>query len=223
MPARESQAPKPVTDYGRSKLAAEEEVTGGCRTEFVILRPPAVYGPRDTEFLRLFKMIRRHLCPMFGGQTFSLVFVKDLAEATVACLTHPEAGKQIFNVASHEIVTSHTLRVRSRPRWEFGLSHSICRWRFFGGPAPVKNCASPPRDDSPATHRQGCQQPSQVVAVVGRQAWRLGWLGGLVGLTKLRNVRRVEHPGEEGAGALVLRLADAPAAAGPPRRSPRRP
>ena len=108
-PARESQTPKPVTDYGRSKLAAEEEVTGGCRTEFVILRPPAVYGPRDTEFLRLFKMIRRHLCPIFGGQTFSMVFVKDLAEATVACLTNPEAGKQIFNVASHEIVTSHTL------------------------------------------------------------------------------------------------------------------
>ena len=51
-PAREQDTPRPVSEYGKSKLAGELEVRNHCRAQFVILRPPAVYGPRDTEFLR---------------------------------------------------------------------------------------------------------------------------------------------------------------------------
>jgi len=99
-PAREDAAPRPVSAYGRSKLAAEEAVRESCRAESVILRPPGVYGPRDAEFLKLFKAVKAHLCPVFGGgRAFSLVFVRDLAEAVLACLTHPAAVGRIFNVA----------------------------------------------------------------------------------------------------------------------------
>src|SRR5512142_3014873 len=48
-PAREGDPPHPVSAYGRSKLAGEQEVRGACRSEYVILRPAAVYGPRDVE------------------------------------------------------------------------------------------------------------------------------------------------------------------------------
>jgi nucleoside-diphosphate-sugar epimerase len=110
-PALESDAPNPVSDYGKSKLAGEREVQNACKPEHVILRPPAVYGPRDTAFLPLFKAIKAHVSPRFGGgeMALSLVFVKDLAEAVETCLVHPAAPGKVFNVASPEIATARLL------------------------------------------------------------------------------------------------------------------
>jgi dihydroflavonol-4-reductase len=103
-PAREEDPPAPVSEYGRSKLAGEIEVTSRCRTGFVVLRPPAVYGPRDREFLRLFRAARNHLGARFlgGVRALSLVYAPDLAEATVAALTHPAAVGQTYFVAPAE-------------------------------------------------------------------------------------------------------------------------
>ena len=39
-PAREQDPPRPVSEYGKSKLAGELEVRNHCRAEYVILRPP---------------------------------------------------------------------------------------------------------------------------------------------------------------------------------------
>lgn len=110
-PARESDPLKPVSEYGRSKLAAELEVRERCRAQFVILRPPGVYGPRDGDFLRLFKAVKARVLPEFGGgrQPLSLVFVRDLAEAVVGCLSHPTAGGRTYFVASPEMVTARQL------------------------------------------------------------------------------------------------------------------
>lgn len=110
-PVRETDPPRPVSVYGRSKLAAEEEVRRRCGTEFVILRPPGVYGPRDGEFLRLFRAVQAHLLPLFGGgrQPLSLVFVRDLAAVAVECLRHPAAAGRTYFVASPQIVTSGEL------------------------------------------------------------------------------------------------------------------
>lgn len=110
-PAREDDPPRPVSEYGRSKLAGEREVTERCQTDYVILRPPGVYGPRDAEFLRLFKAVKSHIVPSLGGgrQWLSLVFAKDLADAAVAALTHERAGRKIFYVAAGEIVTARHL------------------------------------------------------------------------------------------------------------------
>jgi nucleoside-diphosphate-sugar epimerase len=107
-PALESDAPHPVSEYGKSKLAGEEEVQKSCLADYVILRPSAVYGPRDTAFLPLFKAIQMHVEPRIGGgrMPLSLVFVKDLAEAIAGCLTPPSACKKTFYVASAEIATS---------------------------------------------------------------------------------------------------------------------
>ncbi len=110
-PICETDVPQPVSEYGRSKLAGEREVTANCQTGFVVLRPPAVYGPRDGEFLRLFKAVKSHLLPRFSGgrQALSFIFVKDLAEAAVTALTHPAANGKTFFVAAPEIVTAGQL------------------------------------------------------------------------------------------------------------------
>ncbi len=106
-PAREDDPPHPVSDYGRSKLAGEKEVRDACKPDFVILRPPAVYGPRDRAFLPLFKAVRAHFVPRIGGgrMPLSLVFVKDLAGAVAACLGAPSAPGKTFFVASPQVAS----------------------------------------------------------------------------------------------------------------------
>jgi len=104
---REEDPPRPVSEYGKSKLAGEQEVRTHCHREHVILRPPGVYGPRDGEFLRLFRAVKNHLLPrMSRTQELSLVFVRDLAEAVVTCLGHPAAAGKTYFVAGREVVTA---------------------------------------------------------------------------------------------------------------------
>ena len=57
VPLAGDEPPAPVTAYGRSKLAGEEAVRAGA-LPWTILRPPMVYGPRDTEVLKVFKLAR---------------------------------------------------------------------------------------------------------------------------------------------------------------------
>jgi nucleoside-diphosphate-sugar epimerase len=109
-PAKEEDVPRPVSEYGKSKLAAEQEVRNHRRGEYVILRPPAVYGPRDGEFLRLFRAVKNHLLPrMNQAQALSLVFVRDLAAAVTTCLSHPAAAGKTYFVAGREVVTARSM------------------------------------------------------------------------------------------------------------------
>ncbi|MCX8109523.1 MAG: NAD-dependent epimerase/dehydratase family protein [Verrucomicrobiae bacterium] len=110
-PVRESDPPRPVSVYGKSKLDSERVVSESCRVQYVIVRPPAVYGPRDAAFLALFKAVKRGWCPKFGSrfQELSLVYVRDLAEVVVSLLTHERAGGLTVNVACEEVVTDEEL------------------------------------------------------------------------------------------------------------------
>lgn len=110
-PRTEADTPAPVSDYGRSKLAAEQVVRERCGGDWTILRPPAVYGPRDGEFLRLFKAVRSHVRPRFGGgrQQLTMVYVEDLADVIVAALTHPQARREVFFAGGPEVVTAGEL------------------------------------------------------------------------------------------------------------------
>jgi len=98
-PALESHTPSPITAYGRSKLAAEKIVQ---RPEWnfrtAILRPPSLYGPRDPEFLPLFKAAAKGITARLGQSMtgLSLVHGRDAAAAAVALLECPEAQGAYF-------------------------------------------------------------------------------------------------------------------------------
>jgi nucleoside-diphosphate-sugar epimerase len=119
-PATEKSIPKPVSHYGRSKLAAEQAVIQHCRTGYVIVRPPAVYGPRDRGFLSMFSAVANHVLPRSSQrQALSLVYVEDLAGAILRCLEHPGITGRTFFAASPE-VTSGFLMAREIARQHGG-------------------------------------------------------------------------------------------------------
>ena len=99
--------PHPVSNYGRSKLAAEA-VVRESGLPWVIIRPPAVYGPRDTEMLRLFKAAALGIAPVFGTgeQQLSMVYGPDLARAIAAAGDASKAAGQVLYPAHPEIITS---------------------------------------------------------------------------------------------------------------------
>lgn len=100
-PLRRQETPRPLTAYGLSKLRGELVVlAAAAKLEAVVVRAPAVYGPRDREMLRFFKLARRGVLPVPGGppRPLQLVYVKDLAEGIVAAATSPNA-RGIYHVA----------------------------------------------------------------------------------------------------------------------------
>jgi nucleoside-diphosphate-sugar epimerase len=98
---------RPVTAYGRSKLAGEE-VVRRSDLPWTILRPPMVYGPRDTEVLKVFKLARLGITPVFGsgGQELSAVTGPDLANALLSVATTDGPVERIFYPCHPQIFTS---------------------------------------------------------------------------------------------------------------------
>ncbi len=87
--------------YGESKRRAED-VARGTAGPLAILRPPAVYGPGDTEFLPLFRAARRGVVPVPRGGVAAMIFAPDLARAIIA-LAEDLAGAGRSNGQTLEI------------------------------------------------------------------------------------------------------------------------
>jgi len=102
---------RPVTAYGRSKLAGEAVVRRSVALPWTIVRPGVVYGPRDRELLRLFLIARRGFAPVFGlgRQAVSVVYATDLAEAIARAAGEPRALGQTYHAAHPTPVTQREL------------------------------------------------------------------------------------------------------------------
>ena len=87
-PIRHTDIPKPITSYGESKLNTEKFLQSLRDFPFLIIRPAAVYGPRDHEFYVLYKVLNRGFEPYIGSrdQLLSFVYVTDLAKAVFKAL-----------------------------------------------------------------------------------------------------------------------------------------
>jgi nucleoside-diphosphate-sugar epimerase len=89
--AREPQ----LSAYGRSKAEAEEPVIA-AGNDWTILRPPAIYGPRDREMYDLFRFARYGVLPLPPGGQLSIIHVEDLCRLVLACLSNPASHAEIF-------------------------------------------------------------------------------------------------------------------------------
>ena len=99
----EDTEPHPFTHYGRSKLEAER-VVRALRPDAVIVRPPVVYGPRDTGLLAVLRPIARGFSLAIGGSErfYSVVFVKDLVEGLLAAAHEQHAAGRTYFLAHPE-------------------------------------------------------------------------------------------------------------------------
>jgi len=103
---------RPVSRYGRSKAAMEDalrdrpDMTPDSYAEtlpLTVVRPPAVYGPRDRDILDFFRAVQRHVCPIVGrgsARTLSLVHARDLAAGMVDACRHPNAEGETYHLGS---------------------------------------------------------------------------------------------------------------------------
>ncbi|WP_285058269.1 NAD-dependent epimerase/dehydratase family protein [Pedobacter ginsengisoli] len=100
----------PVTNYGASKLLAERYLLEIAGLPLIIIRPTAVYGPREKDIFILFKSISRGLEPHIGSfkQHLSFVYVKDLADVIVNALFATVNGKQ-YNVSDGYVYNRYVL------------------------------------------------------------------------------------------------------------------
>ena len=107
-PATEATPCRPLTWYAESKLAAERVAREHMEALSVaILRPPAVYGPRDEAWLPLFQSAARGVALLAGrpDKRYSLIHAADLAGAFLAAAREPAAAGGTWFVAHPEIVT----------------------------------------------------------------------------------------------------------------------
>ncbi len=107
-PLTEEDAPKPVSWYGESKLAAEEEVLKYTdKIPVTILRPPAVYGPGDRDIYIIFRMLQKGclFTPGRAARLFSLIHVHDLVDAFIKAGESNTPSGEVFFVSRPEIHT----------------------------------------------------------------------------------------------------------------------
>ena len=102
MPAR------PYSHYGKSKLAAEQglmKLHAPGKFDVVIVRPGPFYGtPVPPHHVELFKRLRQGRISLVGGGRYarSWSHIDDVAAGAIACLTHPAAGGETFNLCDSQ-------------------------------------------------------------------------------------------------------------------------
>jgi nucleoside-diphosphate-sugar epimerase len=109
----ENDVPAPHDAYAVSKLEAEQSLQAVAGAmEWVIVRPPLVYGPgAPGNFARLLKLARTGLPLPLGAvrNRRSFIALDNLADFIVTCCEHPAAANQTFLVADGEDVSTTEL------------------------------------------------------------------------------------------------------------------
>lgn len=112
-PVDEKTSPTPVSEYGKSKLLGEKAVESyKNKVSITIIRPPAVYGPRDSDFLTFFKMIKAGVVLYFTEGIYSIIYIDDLINGVILAAKAENAVGEIFFISdakpynTHEIVSA---------------------------------------------------------------------------------------------------------------------
>lgn len=130
--------PDPQDPYAISKHEAEKALLtlmSETGMEITILRPPLVYGPGvKANFLGLMKVVDRGIpLPIESiNNRRSLIYVKNLADALIACAIHRKAAKQIYLVSDGDDVSTPRLismlaEALNRPNRVFPFPVSLLR------------------------------------------------------------------------------------------------
>ena len=118
---RETDTPRPNTEYGKSKLEAErwleseecrvksEEFAAAQPFPYVVLRPTGVYGPREKDYFLMAQSIKQHTDFAVGykQQDITFVYVSDVVQAVFLALEKGQTGRKYF-LSDGEVYQSTT-------------------------------------------------------------------------------------------------------------------
>jgi len=131
----EDTATLPQDGYSKSKLDAELAIIKACSgsdTEYVILRPPLIYGPGvKANFLKLLQLVSSRLpLPLSNIKNKrSLIYVENLCDLVRICIDSPAAANQVFVVKDYDDSTpgliTNISRAFGRGPWLFPLPSGV--------------------------------------------------------------------------------------------------
>lgn len=107
-PISEDLIPHPLTSYGRSKKAAEDEVLKYLNDfPVTIIRAPAVFGPRDTAIFDVFKIVNMGFGTLIGlkKKYISLIYSEDLARGIIEATESDNTIGKTYFIASDKPYT----------------------------------------------------------------------------------------------------------------------
>ncbi|MDR2653039.1 MAG: NAD(P)-dependent oxidoreductase [Prevotellaceae bacterium] len=106
-PVKLSDAPRPNTAYGKSKINAENFIANIADFPYLFIRPTGVYGPREKDYLAFVKSVKKGIVPSIGLKTqyLTFVYVKDLAKAIFLLIEKHVVRKSYF-VSDGNVYTS---------------------------------------------------------------------------------------------------------------------
>lgn len=81
-----------LSDYGWSKAEAEQVVRASS-LDWTIIRPPAIYGPRDADMFEMFRAARWGVLPVPPAGAASIIHVEDLARLLLASAAGGDAWR----------------------------------------------------------------------------------------------------------------------------------
>ncbi len=108
-PLTEETLLRPISTYGKSKAQMEQQVRPYHDVlPITIVRPPAVYGPRERDIYTFFRVVKRGLCPIIGDHRrprLSLIHVTDLVQGIQKAAEVPRARGQTYFLGSETYYT----------------------------------------------------------------------------------------------------------------------
>jgi nucleoside-diphosphate-sugar epimerase len=108
----ENETSRPVSIYGRSKLAGEAACQEFCRElPITIIRPPAVYGPREKDIYQYFKQVKLGVRFRLGWRErkASMIHAQDLANGILLASEHPAAVGETYFMTNPQPYDWHEL------------------------------------------------------------------------------------------------------------------
>ncbi len=142
----------PITTYGISKMEAEKECLKLMnQLPITIVRPPAVYGPRDRDVFEFFNTMNKGIQPMIGfSDTYvSLVHVKDLVNGIILCGEKRNAVGNTYFISSERyynwrelgditsgILNKNVIRIRI-PNWVVYVIAGLSEFLSYFGTKPA--------------------------------------------------------------------------------------
>jgi len=118
-PLTEDDPLMPVTMYGESKKRMEEMVArvADDRISVTIIRPPAVYGPREDQIFSVFRMASWRFFPIIGdgnSTRVSLIHVSDLVDGILLAAAGNKPGVETFFISSEEQYTWNEIKAATQ-------------------------------------------------------------------------------------------------------------